>query len=254
MKTSGCLALFLLWLTAGLVRADLAADFAGANQLYAQGKFADAAAAYGKILDTGMASSALWYNDANAEFKAGRLGRAIAAYRHAELLAPRDAEVRANLQFVRNQLSAGSVRESRWSTALGSLSLQEWTVLATVTFWLTFGLLTAAQLRPALAGRLKSLTWTAALLTLVSGTALGVQAAAHFSRGTAVVTATQPARTGPFADAQAAFTPRDGSELSVLDRQELSVQDRQETWVQVRDANGRTGWLPLSGVELLPGA
>jgi tetratricopeptide (TPR) repeat protein len=237
--------LLLLLGTAGAVRADLAADFAAANQLYAQGKFPAAAAGYEKILATGLQSPALWFNDANAEFKAGHPGRAIAAYRRAALLAPRDAEVRANLQFVRNQIQSGSVREARWQSALGTLSLGEWTGLTVFGFWLTLGLLTVWQIRPALVSRLKSLTWTAGALTLFFGMLLGVQAAGHFGRATAVVTIAQAARTGPFEDAQTTFTPHDGAELTVLDRHD---------WVQVTDGAGRTGWLPLNGVEVLPGA
>jgi len=240
------LAITGLVLFAALARADLVQSFAAANQLYAQGKFAAAADQYGQMLDTGMQSASLWFNDANAEFKAGHLGRAIAGYRHAELLAPRDAEVRANLQFVRNQVPGGSVRENRWRTALSSLSLREWTLLTVVGFWLTFGLLTVGQVRPALATRFRSLTWTLALVTVVAGTCLAVQATSHFSAATAVVTAVTPARSGPFDDAQAVFTPHDGAELTVL--------DRHDQWVQVADGAGRTGWLPLRWVELLPGA
>ena len=99
--------------------ADVAADFSAANKLYAEGKFADAAAGYEKILQTGGQSPALLFNCANAEFKAGHLGKAIAAYRQAELLTPRDAELRANLAFVRNQVQGATLRESRWQNWLG---------------------------------------------------------------------------------------------------------------------------------------
>ena len=60
-----------------------ASDFSAANRLYAEGKFSDAAGAYEKILQTGAQSPALLFNYANAEFKAGNLGMAIAAYRQA---------------------------------------------------------------------------------------------------------------------------------------------------------------------------
>lgn len=240
------LALLLLCLGTTVLRADFVQDFAAANQLYAQGKFGEAAAKYGQILDSGLQSPALWFNDANAEFKAGHLGRAIAAYRHAALLAPRDAEVRANLQFVRNQVGGGTVTESRWRTWLGTLSLREWTCLATASFWLTLALLTFGQLRPALAPRTRGLVWLGFWLTLFSGSALAVQGLGHYQHATAVVTAATPARSGPFDDAQATFTPRDGAELVVL--------DRHDNWVQVTDQAGHTGWLPRKWAEILPGA
>jgi tetratricopeptide (TPR) repeat protein len=86
---------------ANMFAAGIAADFSAANKLYAEGKFTASAAAYEKILQSDAVSPALWFNDGNAEFKSGHIGEAIVAYRRAELLAPRDADVRANLDFVR---------------------------------------------------------------------------------------------------------------------------------------------------------
>ena len=54
--------------------ADPAAEFNAANKLYAEGKFAEAAGTYEKILQSGAVSPALYFNYANAEFKSGNLG------------------------------------------------------------------------------------------------------------------------------------------------------------------------------------
>jgi tetratricopeptide (TPR) repeat protein len=239
--------LLVLIFTGNLMAADVATDFSAANKFYAEGKFTDATNAYETILASGAASPNLLFNYGNAEFKAGNIGKAIAEFRRAELLAPRDSEIRANLSFVRNQVQGATIRESFWQSWLGNLSLNEWTVFATIAFWLTFLLLAAKQLRPALATKLKSATWIFAALTIFSGTILGVQAANHFSKQTAVVISVQAiARSGPFDDAQSAFTARDGAELSVL--------DRRDDWVQVTDGSGKIGWLPAKQVEILPSA
>jgi tetratricopeptide (TPR) repeat protein len=236
-----------LALAGNIFATDVAGDFSVANKLYAEGKFADAANAYEKIRAPGAASPNLLFNYGNAEFKSGNLGKAITAFRRAELLAPRDSEIRANLAFVRNQVQGATVRENFWQNWFGNLSLNEWTILAMLAFWLTFLLLAAKQLCPALAAKLKSATWIFAALTIFSGTILGVQTASHFSRRTAVVISAQAmARSGPFDDAQSAFTARDGAELSVL--------DRRDDWVQVGDGSGKTGWLPAKQVEVLPSA
>ena len=136
--------------------AERASDFSSANELYAKGKFAEAATIYEKILQTGGQSPALLFNCANAEFKSGHLGKAIAAYRRAELLAPRDAELRANLAFVRNQVQGATLRESLWQNWVGSLTLNEGAVLTAVFFWAMFALLAARQIRPALAPKLRT--------------------------------------------------------------------------------------------------
>jgi tetratricopeptide (TPR) repeat protein len=240
--------LMLLWLAAGPVRgADVAADFAAANDLYAKGKFADAAAIYQKVLGTGAQSPALLFNCGNAEFKAGHLGRAISAYRRAEGMTPYDAELRANLAFVRTQVQGSTIRESRWRTWLGALTLNEGAVLTAVIFWALMGLLTVRQLRPDWVPRLRGATRLAAVLTLLSAAALAVQAASHFYSPVAVVTTGEATgRIGPLEDAQTAFTARDGAELRVL--------DRHGDWVQAADRTGRSGWFSPQQVEVLPGA
>ena len=241
------LLLFTFSFAGNLFAADVAADFSTANRFYAEGKFSDAANAYEKILQTGRQSPSLLFNYGNAEFKAGNSGKAIAAYRRAELLAPRDAEIRANLEFVRKQVQGSTLSESRWRDWFGQLTLNEWTVLAAIAFWLTFLLLATKQLRPAVAPKLRRLTRIAVVLTICSGAALALQAANHFNASVAVVTnAEAPVRSGPFDDAQSAFTARDGAELRVL--------DRHDDWVQVADGLGKIGWLNKKQVEVLPGA
>jgi tetratricopeptide (TPR) repeat protein len=242
-----CFSILLALVCAGrILAADATADFSAANKLYAEGKFADAAAAYEKILQAGGQSTALLFNAGNAEFKAGHLGRAIAAYRQASQLAPRDAELRANLAFVRNQVQGVTRRESSWQGWLNSLTPNEGTTLAAVFFWLTFGLFAARQIRPALAPKLRGLTRTAVAVTIFSGAVLALQAANHFTQSAAMVTVAEAtARSGPFDDAQSAFTAHDGAEFSVL--------DRHDDWIQVADGSGKTGWLNRKQVEVFPG-
>lgn len=229
------------------VAADVTADFSAANRFYAEGKFPDAAKSYEAILQTGAQSPSLLFNAGNAEFKSGHLGQAIAAYQKAALLSPRDPEVRANLAFVRNQVQGATLRAGRWQNWVGTLTLNEGAVLTAVLFWLTFALLIARQIRPALVPKLKTTTRIFIALTVFSATVLGLQAANHFSSATAVVIADNAtARSGPFDDAQSAFTARDGAELSVV--------NRREDWVQVKNGAGKTGWLPVRQVEVLPGA
>ncbi len=246
MKTILSCLLALLF-AANIFAADVTSDFSAANKLYAEGKFAEANAAYENMLQTGAPSPALLFNHGNAAFKSGHIGKAIAAYRRAELLSPRDAELRANLAFVRNQVQGTTLRESRWQSWGNALTLNEGTLVTAIFFWLTIGLLVARQLRPALVPKLKTATKIFAALTVVAGAALAVQAMNHFDSSGAVVTTTETsARSGPFDEAQSAFTVRDGAELTVL--------DRHDDWVQVANGAGKIGWLNKKQLEILPGA
>ena len=230
-----------------ILAADVSANFAAANKLYAEGKFAEASSAYDAILKTGAQSPALLFNAGNAAFKAGHLGKAIATYRQAELLAPRDAELRANLAFVRNQVQGATLRESSWQKWVGTLTLNEGAILTAAFFWVLFALLALRQIKPALAPKLRTATRLAVALTIFSGAILGLQAANHFNAAIAVVTvADATARSGPFDEAQSPFTARDGAELKVL--------QRHDQWVQVVNNAGKIGWLNQKQVAVLPGA
>ncbi len=237
----------ILFCAGRLLAAEVAPDFSAANKFYAEGKFPEAAAAYEKILQTGAQSPALLFNAGNAEFKAGHLGQAIVSYRRAELISPRDAELRANLAFVRNQVQGTTARESHWQNWADSLTLNEGTLLAMFFFWTLFALLAAKQFRPALAPKLRVTTRLVFFLTVFSGMVLALQAANHFNSAVAVVTVSEAtAVRGPYDDAQSVFTVRDGAELRVT--------DRHDDWVEVADGHGKTGWLGKKQIAILPGA
>src|SRR5215469_1544497 len=202
-----------------LLASDVTANFSAANQLYSEGKFPQAAKAYATILDSGAVSPNLLFNAGNAEFKAGNLGRAIAAYRRAALLAPRDVDVRANLNFARNQVQGGSLAGSHWESMFGALTLNEWMALAMIAFWLAFGLFAAMQLRPDWKNALRGFARGAAVATVLLCACLAAASNLHFSKQVAVVVSPDAiTRSGPFSDAQNAFAVHDGAELVVLDQ------------------------------------
>lgn len=75
-----------------------------AEQLYAEGKYADAADAYNKILAEGMESAELYYNLGNCYYKLGENTRAILNYERSLLLDPGDAMTRYNLKMAQHAI------------------------------------------------------------------------------------------------------------------------------------------------------
>lgn len=75
-----------------------------AEQLYAEGKYADAADAYNKILAEGMESAKLYYNLGNCYYKLGENTRAILNYERSLLLDPGDAMTRYNLKMAQHAI------------------------------------------------------------------------------------------------------------------------------------------------------
>ena len=226
-------------------RADLSAGFDAANKLYEQGKFTQAASAYEQLLQSGRASAALYFNLGNARFKAGQIGRAIAAYHQAEQLTPRDPDLRANLQFARNQIQGPTLAPSRWQRALARLSLNEWTLLAAGVVWLWLLLLALRQWRPALKPALRN-------YVLMTGLAAGLlcaclAAALHqgrYARAAIIITPNAVVRQGPLDESAEAFTVHNGAELRVL--------DQKDEWLQVSADSRRFGWLRRDQALLTP--
>jgi tetratricopeptide (TPR) repeat protein len=219
------------------------ASFEAANKLYEEGKYAEAAAGYERLLQGGRASAALYFNLGNAAFKSSQIGRAIAAYRQAERLAPRDPDVRANLQFARNQVQGPSLAVGRWQRWLSRLTLNEWTVMAAAAFWLLFLLLALLQWRPALKASLRRAALAAAAGTiLLAGCLAAALCQTRSARIAIVVKPEAVVRAGWFEESKEAFTVHDGAELKVL--------DQNGKWLQVRADPLRLGWIPRDEVVL----
>jgi len=221
-----------------------AISFEAANQLYEEGKFADAAAGYEQLVQAGRVSAALYFNLGNAWFKSGQMGRAIAAYRRAERLAPRDPDVRANLQFARNQVQGPTLPANAWRRWLGQLSLNEWGALAAVALWGLFLLLAATQWRPALKSSLRTPLVFSAAATVCLGACLGAAVYQNRSFNLAVVIKPEAVvRYGWLDVSQTAFSVHDGAELQVL--------DQNNDWLQITAGPLRVGCIRRDQVLLV---
>ena len=219
-------------------------DFDSANRLYGQGKFTEAADAYKKLIQSGVTSGAVYFNLGDACFKAGQIGHAIIAYRQAMQLTPRDNDLRANLQFVRNQVSGATMRIPRWQGWIEILSLNEWTLLTVSAFWIAFMLLVAKQWKPQWQRALRTYTTGAVVLFVVFASGFGVTLGQHFGNKVAIVISHDAkVLVSPF-PSQELFTVRDGAELQVL--------DQKNDCYQVSDGAGRTGWLQRDSVSVVP--
>ena len=92
--------------------------FSDANELIetepeaAVEKYRSAAAYYNSIIESGIVNAGLYYNMANAYFRAGEVGQAILNYRRALLYSPSDKQIRYNLEFARKQQKNGFILDS----------------------------------------------------------------------------------------------------------------------------------------------
>jgi tetratricopeptide (TPR) repeat protein len=230
-------AVFAVWLACLCAcQADPAVTFDSANELYEQGKFTEAAAAYEQILAGGRASAAVYFNLGNACFKAGQIGRAICAYREAKAIAPRDPDVIANLQFARNQVQGPTVSSSLADRWLSKFSVNEWTLFTCGTAWLWLLALILSQWRPSLKPALRGWSIALAIATVLIGACLGSEYYRLHLHPTAVVVANNAVvHQAPLAESPGPVTLHDGAEVRVL--------DRKGEWLQVTTDARRIGWV-----------
>lgn len=76
--------------------------FEQGNQLYNDGKYAEAIDKYKAILDTENHSAELYFNLANAHYKLNHIAPSIFYYEKALKLSPKDQDIKNNLAFANN--------------------------------------------------------------------------------------------------------------------------------------------------------
>jgi tetratricopeptide (TPR) repeat protein len=157
-----------------------AAAFSAANALVDAGHYAEGAQMYEHLVAQGTRSAALFYNLGNAYFLQGDASRALGAYGQAAQLAPRDADVRHNLELARSQATGVTISQSTGPAADLSRATSRWLTtgeLAVVALgaWFLLGFLVVTYRyfqpgkRPA---AVRFIAILALILVLLAGTAL----------------------------------------------------------------------------------
>jgi len=178
-------------------------------------------------------SAAALFNQANADARNGKLGPAVLDFERALLLAPNDADIAANLHFVRARAGLPDAPENWFAR---NLTFARPNTLA----WLgSFGVMLAGmsllliRLHPQRRLAFRSLTVVGALLL---ATAIGSAITTWPKMNEAVViTGETPARISPVLDAEPAFKLREGETVTVCaERQSFAL---------VQTLAGRSGWV-----------
>jgi len=182
--------------------------------------------------EKGYSASAL-YNSANAYARAGKPGLAVLNYERASLLAPDDADVDANLRFVRESAHVAA-EPRRWMDRLVTVArpaVVAWLGVAGVVMLgagLLAGLLAPRRRRTHRAAMVVG----AALVAFTVGNGMVLWPKLHEA---VILIAATPARASP--------VPM-GDPLFVLPEAEtVRITAEHEDFVLVRTRVGRTGWV-----------
>lgn len=235
--------------------ADVAAMAAG-NRLVSAGNYTEAIRVYEQLVAQDVSDSALFYNLANAYYYQGDLGRAILNYERAAQLAPRDADIKANLALARQQ--AGDPFLASPSGPLGVLTsmTQRWlnineTAVLALAFWFVAGAALVA-LRFARSGRARSGLRYAALvgffLLLLAGLSLGARVYVDRTQPEGIVTAPIIALSSePGEQYATGYSLSGGTAVNIL--------ETRGSWARLASPDESVkGWIPLDSVETVAGS
>ena len=217
------------------------------NSAYDGGDYPLAAQGYETLLARGADSGWLYYNLGNCYLRQGALGRAIGAYRRAEIRLPRQSDVRANLRFARQQgrdalAPAEPPQLLRtllfWHYGLNYHELTLASALFNGLFWSLAGL--ARWKRES-----ELLRWgavAAGFLLCVVFTSMVWRRA--LPQEIAVVNLPEiDVHSGTNADTVVRFKLHEGTEAHVL--------DTEEAWLRIELADGKQGWVSAIDVTKL---
>ncbi|MDO4191406.1 MAG: tetratricopeptide repeat protein [Bacteroidales bacterium] len=220
-----------------------------ANELYANGNYAEAAEIYNTLLEENE-SADLYYNYGNALYKQGELGKAILNYERALRLNPRHADAKFNLDFVNQQITDRIDANSTFflntffRKLSRSLPADTWGTLSVACFLLMLVAFFLYVFGHAITLRKIAFTISAICLFFVIVFGIFAQHQKRYieQRVEAIVmTGSVTVKSSP---------DESGTEIFVLhEGTKVERQDALGTWSKIKIADGQVGWLPTSTIQ-----
>ena len=226
--------------------------FETGNSQYAQNNFEAAIVNYEKVLESGYASAAVYYNLANANYKLNRIAASVYNYEKALALKPNDKEIKNNLQFAQNMTIDAitplpqNIFKKWYNQILGIFTIDGWATV-TVVFILIFTLSFLIYFFNKGVGS-KRIFFTVSFVALGLGVlslALSFQAKSNENnREFAIVFSPEAeVKSEPNNTSEQTFILHEGTKVRVL--------EQQADWQLIRLADGKEGWIASVAIKIL---
>jgi tetratricopeptide (TPR) repeat protein len=218
------------------------AEFAKANQEYAQGHFKEAIASYEALVRAGQWNANLFYDLGNSYFRMRDFGRAILNYERAIALDQHHPEATANLQIARDESRALELQPTRLERYLQFASINQYSIAAAVAFWLgIFGIIALIFARRRSAA-LISLTILCLLVCTMAVWAIHILDNGSKGRALAIV-------TGKDVQARLATADTANSVLALPAGSEIKILSTRGDWMYAALPNDLRGWIQTKNAE-----
>jgi tetratricopeptide (TPR) repeat protein len=243
--------LLIIWaVQSGFSSPENAQLYNRANEHYTKKEYHEALELYTELVDRGVEHPSLYYNAANTYFKIGMIGHAVLNYERALLLKPFDRDIRANLQYVNNQLedkirplyNEGAFRFFQEIVSLMRLKLTVYfeLVLFTVLIVLLLSFLFAPnsrrQIRRALI--VVGIVYIAILIGMIAQYSYD----RRYPKGI-ILQEVLEVKSSPLAESETLFDLHEGIKFKLI--------EKRGEWIRLSIADGRQGWILQESVALI---
>lgn len=221
-----------------------------AAKAYNSMHFDQAIKLYGKIIDSGYESAALYYNLGNAYFRNNENAQAVLYYEKALKLSPNNDDIRHNIEVVNNRLTdkVETVPElfykRWWKQIVNMMSVDAYAVTNVLLLSIALILLALYIAMPVLLVK-KISFWAGIFIILLF--VIGMVAAEqrhHYMENNHEAIVFEPTvniKSSPDENSKDIFVLHEGTKVTLLD----NVAD----WQEIRISNGSIGWIKASGLR-----
>jgi tetratricopeptide (TPR) repeat protein len=226
----------------GALYAQSDADFAKANQEFAQSHFKEAISGYEALIRAGQWSANVFYDLGNAYFRTGDFGRAILNYERALALERHHAEATANLQIARDEAHALELQPGLPERYLQFASVNQYSITAGGGFWIAAFCFLALIFRRRRAAAIVFLMLV--MLVVAAGGIFAIWQLERGSKGSALAVV-----TGKDVQARLATADTANSVLALPPGSEVKILSTRGDWMYVALPNNLRGWIPAKNAE-----
>ena len=224
----------------GFAKAD--AEFAKANQAYAQGHFKEAISEYESLIRAGQWSANIFYDLGNSYFRTGDFGRAILNYERALAVEQHHPEATANLQIARDEARALEIQPGWAERYLQFASVNQYSIAAAIAFWL--GIFAVVALVFARRRSSTRLLLVACCLLVFGVACCAIYTLERGREGAALAIVTAK-------DVQARLATADtaNSVLALPPGSEVKILSTRGDWIYAALPNNLRGWIPAKNAQ-----
>ncbi|MDR0895764.1 MAG: tetratricopeptide repeat protein [Prevotellaceae bacterium] len=225
---------------------------ATADSAYLRNDYTSAIEQYEELLKQGEAPE-LYYNLGNSYYKSDNMGRAVLNYERALLLAPGNADIRANLEIARAKtvdkvIPVPEIFFVAWTKSLiNLLGVDEWAKVGIVAFLLVLVSLCIYLFAKQMAWKKTGFLVLAVciVMTLLANIFAFQQKRRLTQRNDAIVlTPSVTVRSTPSESGTSLFVLHEGRKVEIKDR-------TMREWSEIQLEDGKVGWVPAEAIEVI---